>query len=102
MICGAAPLSARVSSEMGRPAGLAAPGETALVKTALAGIRRRKARRPKQQAPLTIEHLAGGRFRHDLKGRREKGLPLAGFAGRRRAPGPAPPVPPAPPRGRSW
>jgi integrase len=64
-----------------RMAGLAAPGASALVKTALAGIRRRKAARPKQQAPLTIEHLRAVRFRDDLKGRRDKALLLVGFAG---------------------
>ncbi|HKI98061.1 MAG TPA: tyrosine-type recombinase/integrase [bacterium] len=64
-----------------RMAGLPAPGESALVKTALSGIRRRKATRPKQQAPLTIEHLRAVRFRDDLKGRRDKALLLVGFAG---------------------
>ena len=63
-----------------RMAGLAAPGEAALVRTALAGIRRRKGTRPKQQAPLTIAHLAAARFGDDLKSRRDKALLLVGFA----------------------
>jgi integrase len=64
-----------------RMAGLPAPGEAPLVRTAMAGIRRRKAARPKQQAPLTIAHLQAVRFRADLKGRRDKALLLVGFAG---------------------
>lgn len=64
-----------------RLAGHAAPGASQLVKTALAGIRRRKAGRPKQQAPLTIAHLGALRFRDDVKGKRDKALLLVGFAG---------------------
>jgi integrase len=64
-----------------RLAGLAAPGEAALVKTALAGIRRRKGTHPKQQAPLTIAHLLAVRFEDDLRARRDKALLLVGFAG---------------------
>ncbi len=64
-----------------RLAGLPAPGEAATVQTALAGIRRRKGTRPKQQAPLTIAHLLTARFGDDLKSRRDKALLLVGFAG---------------------
>ena len=63
-----------------RLAGLPAPGEAALVKTALAGIRRRKGTWPKQQAPLTIAHLLAAHFGDDLKSRRDKALLLVGFA----------------------
>lgn len=64
-----------------RGAGLAAPGDAEQVRLALAGIRRRKGTRRRQQAPLTIEHLRGMRFRDDLKGKRDKALLLTGFAG---------------------
>lgn len=63
-----------------RMAGLPAPGDTTLVRTAMAGIRRRKGTRPRQQAPLTIEHLRAVPFRGDLKGLRDKALLLVGFA----------------------
>lgn len=63
-----------------RMAGLPVPGDTPLVKTALAGIRRRKLTRPRQQAPLTIAHLQAVPFRADLKGKRDKALLLVGFA----------------------
>ncbi len=62
-------------------AGLPQPGQTAIVRTAIAGIRRRKVHRPKQQAPLTIEQIAAVPFRDDLKGLRDKALLLMGFAG---------------------
>lgn len=64
-----------------RMAGRPAPGESPLVRTAMAGIRRRKKTRVRQQAPLTIEHLAAVTFRDDLKGLRDKALLLVGFAG---------------------
>jgi integrase len=62
-------------------AGLDQPGQSAIVRTAIAGIRRRKAHRPKQQAPLTIEQIAAVPFREDLKGLRDRALLLVGFAG---------------------
>jgi integrase len=64
-----------------RMAGHAPPGEFEQIKTALAGIRRRKGSRRKQQAPFTIEHLRAISFREDLKGKRDKALLLVGFAG---------------------
>jgi integrase len=64
-----------------RLAGHPPPGEYELIKTALAGIRRRKGSRRKQQAPFTIEHLRAIAFRADLKGRRDRALLLVGFAG---------------------
>jgi integrase len=64
-----------------RLAGLAVPGEAESVRIALAGIKRRKGTRRKQQAPLTIEHLRGIAFPETLKGRRDKALLLVGFAG---------------------
>jgi integrase len=64
-----------------RMAGLPAPGDSPLVRTAAAGIRRRKGTRTRQQAPLTIEHLRRVAFRDDLKGARDKALLLVGFAG---------------------
>lgn len=62
-------------------AGLPEPGKSAIVRTAIAGIRRRKAHRPKQQAPLTIEQIAAVPFPDDLKGLRDRALLLIGFAG---------------------
>jgi integrase len=64
-----------------RLAGFPEPGQAALVRTAIAGIRRRKAHRPKQQAPLTIDDLAKLSFPKTLKGTRDKALLLIGFAG---------------------
>lgn len=64
-----------------RMAGLPVPGDSPQVRTAMAGIRRRKGTRPRQQAPLTIEHLRAIRFRDGLKGLRDKALLLVGFAG---------------------
>ncbi len=57
------------------------PGHSPIVRTAIAGIRRRKAHRQKQQAPLTIEHISAIPFGSDLKSRRDKALLLVGFAG---------------------
>ena len=64
-----------------RMAGLPAPGEAEPVRIALAGIKRRKGTRRKQQAPLTIDHLRTIAFPDSLKGRRDKALLLVGFAG---------------------
>lgn len=64
-----------------RLAHLPPPGDSEQVRTALAGIRRRKGIRRKQQAPLTIDHIRGIAFRADLKGLRDKALLLVGFAG---------------------
>lgn len=63
-----------------RLAGLAAPGAAEQVRTALAGIKRRKGTRRKQQAPLTLHDLQRITFRTDLKGQRDKALLLLGFA----------------------
>lgn len=64
-----------------RMAGAPVPGDAAPVRIAMAGIRRRKGTRPKQQAPLTIAELRRVRFRDDLKGMRDRALLLLGFAG---------------------
>jgi integrase len=64
-----------------RLAGQKIPGEHEAVRIALAGIKRRKGTRRKQQAPLTIEHLRTIPFPETLKGRRDKALLLVGFAG---------------------
>ena len=64
-----------------RMAGHPPPGEFEQIKTALAGIKRRKGSRKKQQAPLTIDHIRSIQFRNDLKGKRDKALLLTGFAG---------------------
>ncbi len=61
--------------------GLAAPGDSPIVRTAIAGIQRRKAGRRKQQAPLTIDELQRIRFPATLKGLRDRALLLVGFAG---------------------
>ena len=61
--------------------GFPPPGDTTQVKTALAGIKRRKGSRKKQQEPLTIEHIRQIRFPSTLKGKRDKALLLMGFAG---------------------
>jgi integrase len=66
-------------NQMHRLAGQPEPGATAVVRTAMAGIRRRKAHRPKQQAPLTIDELARVRFPATLRGVRDKALLLVGF-----------------------
>jgi len=68
-------------NQMHRLAGQSEPGAHALVRTAMAGIRRRKAHRPKQQAPLTIDELARIRFPATLRGVRDRALLLVGFAG---------------------
>ena len=64
-----------------RMAGFPPPGDTIQVKTALAGIKRRKGSRKKQQEPLTIEHIRRIRFPSTLKGKRDKAILLLGFAG---------------------
>ena len=64
-----------------RMAGFSPPGETTQVKTALAGIKRRKGSRKKQQEPLTIDHIRDIRFPSTLKGKRDKAILLLGFAG---------------------
>jgi site-specific recombinase XerD len=64
-----------------RFAGHFPPGDHESVRIALAGIKRRKGTRQKQQAPLTIEHLSAVRFPETLKGLRDKALLLVGFAG---------------------
>lgn len=64
-----------------RMAGHPPPGDTEPIKMAIAGIRRRKGSRSKQQAPLTIDHIRSISFREDLKGLRDKALLLTGFAG---------------------
>lgn len=64
-----------------RLAGHPPPGEHEAVRIALAGIKRRKGTRHKQQAPLTIEHLRAVPFSQTLKGLRDKALLLVGFAG---------------------
>lgn len=63
-----------------RLAGRVSPGDSEQIKTALSGIKRRKGMRKKQQAPLTIEHLQGVRWKTGLKGYRDKALLLIGFA----------------------
>lgn len=68
-------------NQMHRMAGQPEPGADAAVRAAMAGIRRRKAHRQKQQAPLTIDDLAGVRFPPGLKGTRDRALLLVGFAG---------------------
>ena len=67
-------------NQMHRLAGQPEPGADALVRTAMAGIRRRKVHRPKQQAPLTIDELAQVPFPSTLRGIRDKALLLVGFA----------------------
>ncbi len=60
------------------------PGETLRIQTALAGIRRRKGVRRKQQAPLTLNHLEIAfprAFPQTLRGQRNKALLLLGFVG---------------------
>src|SRR5690349_19158257 len=57
-----------------RLAGHPLPGEHEAVRIALAGIKRRKGTRRKQQAPLTIEHLRSIAFPDTLKGKRDKAL----------------------------
>lgn len=64
-----------------RMAGHPPPGEFEQIRLALAGIKRRKGARRKQQAPMTIEHIRSIAFRNDLKGLRDKALLLTGFAG---------------------
>lgn len=64
-----------------RMAGYPPPGDFEQIKTALAGIRRRKGSRKKQQSPMTIDHIKTIRFREDLKGKRDKALLLVGFGG---------------------
>lgn len=64
-----------------RLAGVDEPGQSEVVRTAMAGIRRRKVHRQKQQAPLTIEQIAAVPFGDDLKSLRDKALLLVGFAG---------------------
>jgi len=64
-----------------RLAGHSPPGETEQIKTAIAGIKRRKGMRKKQQAPMTIDHFREIPFGMDLKGKRNKALLLVGFAG---------------------
>lgn len=64
-----------------RMAGLPPPGNSEAVRIAMAGIKRRKGMRRKQQAPLTIEHLRSIAFAPGLKGLRDKALLLVGFAG---------------------
>lgn len=64
-----------------RMAGHPAPGDFAQIRTALAGIKRRRGSRKKQQAPFTIDHIRSIPFPDTLKGKRDKALLLVGFAG---------------------
>ena len=68
-------------NQVHRLAGAPEPGNDPMVRTAMAGIRRRKAHRQKQQAPLTIDDISQLRFPPTLKGLRDKALLLIGFAG---------------------
>lgn len=64
-----------------RLANLPEPGQSGIVRTAMAGIRRRKTHRQKQQAPLTIDQIAAIPFGSGLKDLRDRALLLTGFAG---------------------
>jgi integrase len=68
-------------NQMHRLASHPEPGAQATVRAAMAGIRRRKAHRPKQQAPFTIDEIAQVQFPATLKGLRDKALLLVGFSG---------------------
>jgi integrase len=62
-------------------AGLAAPGDSHLVKTALAGIRRSLGTRPRQSAALTVDHVRTIPFREDAKGCRDRALLMIAVCG---------------------
>jgi integrase len=62
-------------------AGLPAPGDSHLVKTALSGIRRTLGTRARQAAALTIDHVRSIVFRDDAKGRRDRALLLVAVCG---------------------
>jgi site-specific recombinase XerD len=62
-------------------AGLPAPGESNLVKTAIAGIRRTLGTRQRRSAALTLDHVRLIQFRDDVKGRRDRALLMTAVCG---------------------
>lgn len=57
-----------------RLSGLSCPGNSHLVKTVMAGIRRTIGTHQRKAAPLTIKHVRSLTFPNDLKGRRDRAL----------------------------
>jgi len=62
-------------------AGLPAPGDSHLVKTALAGIRRTLGTRQRRLQALTLDHVRLIRFRADRKGLRDRALLMIAVCG---------------------
>ena len=62
-------------------AGFVPPGDSELVKTTMAGIRRKLRARPDRKRALTIDHLRQVGFPKTLTGMRDKAILLIGFAG---------------------
>ena len=62
-------------------AGLPGPGDSQLVKTVMAGIRRSLGTRQRQSEALTIDHITAISFRNDEKGSRDKALLMVAVCG---------------------
>jgi integrase len=64
-----------------KAAGIPAPGDSYLVKTSLAGIRRTVGTRQRRTAALTLDHVRSIQFKNDIKGLRDRALLMVAVCG---------------------